>query len=340
MSSDIERRKTDRTELPATRPVAPQDSGGEGPTAAEPGAPPSAQRNAGSAYSQGPKSGGQAGPVPSGTAGLREMSAGIPGVAFELDGRAVEARPGETIWAVAERLGATLPHLCHKPAPGYRPDGNCRACMVEVEGERVLAASCKRTPAIGMKVRTGTEPARKASALVMELLVADQPAREGSHAPTSHFWSQADAVVVTESRFPAVEARWASDPSHPAMRVNLDACIQCSLCVRACREVQVNGVIGMAFRNAGAKPVFDFDDPMGASTCVACGECVQACPTGALMPAAYLNEAEQRVVWPDRAVDSLCLYCGVGCQVSYHVKDERSSTPRGATGRRTATDSA
>ncbi len=107
------------------------------------------------------------------------------------------------------------------------------------------------------------------------------------------------------------------------MRVNLDACIQCNLCVRACREVQVNDVIGMAWRNAGAKVVFDFDDPMGSSTCVACGECVQACPTGALMPAAYLNEAETRVSWPDRKVDSLCPYCGVGCQVSYEVKDEK-----------------
>ena len=107
------------------------------------------------------------------------------------------------------------------------------------------------------------------------------------------------------------------------MRVNLDACIQCNLCVRACREVQVNDVIGMAYRNAGAKIVFDFDDPMGKSTCVACGECVQACPTGALMPAAYLDANETRVAWPDRKVDSLCPYCGVGCQVTYEVKDEK-----------------
>ena len=111
--------------------------------------------------------------------------------------------------------------------------------------------------------------------------------------------------------------------SHPAMRVNLDACIQCNLCVRACREVQVNDVIGMAYRSHGAKVVFDFDDPMGQSTCVACGECVQACPTGALMPAAYLDENQTRVVYPDREVDSLCPYCGVGCQVSYKVKNEK-----------------
>ena len=243
-----------------------------------------------------------------------------PAIVFELDGQQVQARPGETIWAVAQRLGTHIPHLCHRPQPDYRPDGNCRACMVEIEGERVLAASCKRTPGVGMKVKTATERAVKSRALVMELLVADQPERATAHDPGSHFWSQADFTDVTTSRFPSTE-RWAPDASHPAMRVNLNACIQCNLCVRACREVQVNDVIGMAYRSHGAKIVFDFDDPMGESTCVACGECVQACPTGALMPAAYLNAAQARVVYPDREVDSLCPYCGVGCQVSYKVKD-------------------
>jgi formate dehydrogenase major subunit len=243
-------------------------------------------------------------------------------IVFELDGKNVEARPGETIWAVAQRLGTHIPHLCHKPAVDYRPDGNCRACMVEIEGERVLAASCKRTPGVGMKVKTATERATKARAMVMELLIADQPERATSHDPSSHFWSQADFVNLDSSRFPT-EERWAADISHPAMRVNLDACIQCNLCVRACREVQVNDVIGMAYRSHKAKVVFDFDDPMGQSTCVACGECVQACPTGALMPSAYLNDSQERVVYPDREVNSLCPYCGVGCQVSYKVKDEK-----------------
>ncbi len=253
------------------------------------------------------------------------------GLAFELDGERVFAREGESLWDVARRVGTAIPHLCHRPDPGYRPDGNCRVCMVEIEGERVLAPSCKRMPAVGMKVRTQSERATKARAMVMELLVSDQPARETSHDPTSPFWNWADQTHVTESRFPAAQ-RWAHDPSHPAMRVNLDACIQCNLCVRACREVQVNDVIGMAFRNAGSKVVFDFDDPMGQSTCVACGECVQACPTGALMPAAYLNEAETRVVWPDRKVDSLCPYCGVGCQVKYEVKDQRVVYAQGRNG--------
>ena len=254
-----------------------------------------------------------------------------PGVLFELDGRQVEAAPGETIWAVAQRAGTHIPHLCHKPEPGYRPDGNCRACMVEIEGERVLAASCMRLPGVGMKVKTATDRATKARAMVMELLVADQPQRATSHDPTSHFWQQADFVAVTESRFPTA-ARWQPDVSHPAMRVNLDSCIQCNLCVRACREVQVNDVIGMAFRSHESKIVFDFDDPMGQSTCVACGECVQACPTGALMPAAYLDANQTRTVYPDRSVDSLCPYCGVGCQVSYKVKDEKIIYAEGRNG--------
>ena len=252
-------------------------------------------------------------------------------IVFELDGRNVEAKPDETIWQVAQRLGTEIPHLCYLPEPGYRPDGNCRVCMVEIEGERVLAASCMRKPAAGMKVKTATARAEKARNMVMELLVADQPARETSHDPTSKLWTWADKTGVTTSRFPAAE-RWAADPSHAAMRVNLDACIQCGLCVRGCREVQVNDVIGMAYRNAGAKIVFDFDDPMGESTCVACGECVQACPTGALMPSAFLDAKETRAVWPDRKVDSLCPYCGVGCQVTYNVKDEKIVYAEGRNG--------
>ncbi|GJE41115.1 Putative formate dehydrogenase [Methylobacterium soli] len=311
MSSGTQNSNPSGTDPLIKGPTGPQDAGGEG-----------AGAQSGGSYSQGSKSGGQAGPVASGTLGLKNIPAGIPGVMFELNGETVEARPGETIWAVAQRLGNHIPHLCHKPDPGYRPDGNCRACMVEIEGERVLAASCKRVPGVGMKVKTDSARAEKARAMVLELLVSDQPARETSHDPDSHFWHQADHVHISESRFPAAE-RWEADVSHPAMSVNLDACIQCNLCVRACREVQVNDVIGMAYRSADAKVVFDFDDPMGQSTCVACGECVQACPTGALMPSAYLDENQTRTVYPDREVDSLCPYCGVGCQLSYKVKDER-----------------
>jgi formate dehydrogenase major subunit len=248
----------------------------------------------------------------------------MDGIKFFLDGQEVVARPGETIWQVASRHDTEIPHLCYSPAPGYRPDGNCRACMVEIEGERVLAASCVRKPSPGMKVATGSERAKASQKLVFELLVADQPAREVAHDPGSRFWNWADRIEVTTSRFPAIERpNKADDFSHPAMAVQLDACIHCNLCVRACREVQVNDVIGMASRGHLEKIVFDFDDAMGASTCVACGECVQACPTGALMPATQVDEAGVYTNHPDRSVDSVCPYCGVGCQLTYEIKDDR-----------------
>ncbi len=240
-------------------------------------------------------------------------------IKFTLNGKEVEAGPGETIWQVAARHGTEIPHLCYTPKLGYRADGNCRACMVEVECERVLAASCIRRPTAGMKVATSSERAKSARAMVFEMLLADQPTKKAAHSPDSRFWTWADKVGVAASRFPARPAP-KPDLSHPAMAVNLDACIHCNLCVRACREVQVNDVIGMAHRGIGAEIVFDMGDPMGNSTCVACGECVQACPTGALMPANLLDSKGVYKGKPDTHVDSLCPYCGVGCQVTFHVE--------------------
>ena len=247
-------------------------------------------------------------------------------IRFTLDGETVEAEKGLTIWEVANGRGLVIPHLCHKPAKGYRPDGNCRACMVEIEGERVLAASCIREPAEGMVVTTNSGRAEAARRMVVEMLVADQPERADAHDCSAHFWDMAELSGVSRSRLPKLEQARVPllDSSHVAMRVNLDACISCGLCVRACREVQVNDVIGMAGRGHGAFPVFDQDDPMGASTCVACGECVQACPTGALMPAALVDEQERGDGAAfDREVESVCPFCGVGCQVSLKVRDDK-----------------
>ncbi len=254
-------------------------------------------------------------------------------ITLTLDGEELTVPEGSTIWEAAHGRGLTIPHLCHKPAPGYRPDGNCRACMVEVEGERVLVASCIRPVAEGMVVKTGSAGAEKARRLVVELLAADQP--DEPHDRSSHFRDMAVATGVLESRFPRVETDRVPllDDSHVAMRVNLDACIHCNLCVRACREVQVNDVIGMAGRGRDEQIVFDMADPMGASTCVACGECVQACPTGALLPATVVDAHQHGDSQDyDRAVDSVCPYCGVGCQLSFKVKDGRIKHVEGIDG--------
>jgi len=247
-------------------------------------------------------------------------------ITFSLNGRDVEASSNETIWDVAKRLGTTIPHLCHADKKSYRADGNCRACMVEIEGERVLAASCVRSPSPGMVVNTASERAEKSRKMVMELLVADQPSQEQAHDKSSHLWKMAEANGVANSRFPALEKSRVPllDDSHLAMRVNLDACIHCNLCVRACREVQVNDVIGMSGRGHDAQISFDLNDPMGRSTCVACGECVQACPTGALMPTTGLDSNGVGDSHDyDREVKSVCPYCGVGCLLSYKIKDDK-----------------
>jgi formate dehydrogenase major subunit len=236
-----------------------------------------------------------------------------PVVRFKLNGKEVEARADETVIQVADREGVEIPRLCYKP--GLDAVGNCRACMVEIKGERVLAPSCCRNVTAGMEVTSDSERAVKSQKMVLELLQSDMPEAEYTRHNEVDEWSA--KLNVGKPRFPA-RGQVTADVSHPAIAVNLDACIQCTRCLRACRDEQVNDVIGLAFRGEHAKIVFDMDDPMGVSTCVACGECVQACPTGALMPA---RDAALPV--PDKQVDSVCPYCGVGCQLTYNVKDDK-----------------
>jgi len=237
-------------------------------------------------------------------------------VRFTLDGCAIDAIEGETILQAAKRVGIEIPHLCYKD--GYRADGNCRACVVEIKGERVLAPACCRAPTADMAVQSTSERARHSQRMVLELLKSDMPAGERSpFTPRSELDDWAEKLAVGPSRFPR-RHQPPQDVSNPAIAVNLEACIQCTRCVRACREEQVNDVIGFAFRGSHSAIVFDLDDPMGDSSCVSCGECVQACPTGALMPAQTLADAV-----PDRAVESACPYCGVGCLLTFNIKDER-----------------
>ena len=245
-------------------------------------------------------------------------------VELTLDGKRVSALDGETLLTVAKREGIAIPTLCFKD--GYRPDGNCRACVVEVGGERVLAPSCCRSVQPNMVVTTDSARVKKSQHMVLEMLLADLP-------ETGHKWADADGalphgelsewaakegVTVRPELRALCREQPAPDYSHPAMAVNLDSCIQCNRCIRACREEQVNDVIGMAMRGAHAQIVFDLDDKMGESTCVACGECVQACPTGALMPKTSVGT---QVV--DKQVDSVCPFCGVGCLLTYNVRDNK-----------------
>src|SRR5712691_8604503 len=234
-------------------------------------------------------------------------------VEFKLNGKTVVGRSDETLIETARHYGIEIPHLCYKE--GMRPDGNCRACVVEVKGERVLAPSCCRYPKDGMEVTTDSARAVTSQKMVLELLLSDIP--EKSYTLDSELDHWAKELKVGKPRFESRHQPKA-DLSHSAIAVNLDACIQCTRCLRACREEQVNDVIGYAHRGEHSKIVFDFDDPMGESTCVACGECVQACPTGALSPAREVGKIQA-----DKTVDSVCPYCGVGCLLTYNVKGNK-----------------
>jgi formate dehydrogenase major subunit len=246
------------------------------------------------------------------TATSKAELAAMP-VEFKLNGEDVVAYGNETIIQTAKRYGVEIPHLCYEE--GMRPDGNCRACMVEIKGERVLAASCCRKPSAGMEVLSNNERALASQKMVLELLLSDMP--KARHTLNSELDDWAKRLKIGKPRF-APRHQPPADLSHYGIAVNLDHCIQCTRCVRACREEQVNDVIGYAFRSEHSKIVFDLDDPMGESTCVACGECVQACPTGALMPARGVG-----MIKADKQVHSVCPYCGVGCQLTYHLKDNR-----------------
>jgi formate dehydrogenase major subunit len=265
-------------------------------------------------------------------------------VSFTLNQTPIHAFEGETILKAAQRHGIDIPHLCYKD--GLRADGNCRACVVEVKGERTLAPSCCRSAIAGMEVQSTSERALKSQKMVLEMLLSDMPdtgykwndgqVGSGGAAGTAHQdrhagldpasmqhgelsdWAARLNVTVRPELKALRREQPAADLSHPAMAVNLDACIQCNRCVRACREEQVNDVIGYALRGSHSAIVFDLADPMGDSSCVACGECVQACPTGALMPKTQVGS---QVV--DKKVDSVCPFCGVGCLLTYNVKDNK-----------------
>ena len=241
----------------------------------------------------------------------------------QVDGQAITVLPGTTIRDAALRVGIHIPVLCHSDR--MDPVGVCRMCVVDV-GERVLAASCIRQCTDGMTVETASPNVEKHRAMLTRLLLSDHPV------PCQQERTTADCRLEAlgrryglidgagPNRFPSGNGRPA-DISSPVIAVDHQACILCDLCVRACDDLQSNHVISRSGKGYDARIGFDLDDPMGESTCVSCGECVSACPTGALTDKPVTLPLIPREELT--SVESVCPYCGVGCAVTVHVKDNR-----------------
>jgi formate dehydrogenase major subunit len=246
-------------------------------------------------------------------------------VNLTIDGREVEVAEGTTIWQAAKDAGIEIPVLCHDER--YDPVGVCRMCVVDVGG-RVYAAACVRPCEDGMEVKTATPDVERNRATLTQLLLSDQPPPESDPKETTTADNELLVLVrrygvQRQNGLPIGHGR-GSDDSNPVISVNHDACILCDRCVRACDDIQGNDVIGRSGKGYTTRIAFDLNDPMGESTCVTCGECVAACPTGALT-----NKPIRNVPIRPRAelrqVDSVCPYCGVGCALTYHVDDERGA---------------
>ena len=246
-------------------------------------------------------------------------------VDLTIDGREVTVPEGTTIWTAARDAGIDIPVLCHDER--FDPVGVCRMCVVDVGGPGLRG--CLRPPVRGgMTVSTSTPDVEASRAVLTALLVADQPPRERDPKQTTTgdnlLIGLADRYgVAADGALPRGPAR-GTDLSNPVIAVDHDACILCDRCVRACDDIQGNDVIGRSGKGYSTRIAFDLNDPMGASSCVTCGECVAACPTGALTNKP-IHDVPIRPRTELDAVESVCPYCGVGCALTYFVDRERGA---------------
>lgn len=235
------------------------------------------------------------------------MSAPSPPTAT-IDGRAVSAGAGGTILSVAAQHGIDIPTLCH--ADALAPEGGCRLCLVEIEGQRPQAA-CHTPIAPGMIVRTTGDRLRHTRRSLLSLMRAALPADSVRPDPAGTRFQRLLAAYDVPMEVASSAPRPAMDESHPYMRFDRSKCITCRLCLNACEQIQGQFVYGIEGRGGAARLIYGPTDRFADSACVACGACVDVCPTGAITDRDRIPAGGAR---SDRAVDSVCGYCGVGCR--------------------------
>jgi predicted molibdopterin-dependent oxidoreductase YjgC len=261
-----------------------------------------------------------------------------------INGNRLEYAPGETILDVARRNSIDIPTLCH--LKNATPTGSCRICVVEVQGARSLMASCATPASNNMVVWTESAPVVKARKQIIQLLLSSGNHNCAVRGGVSDSWTKFQLQVQHEDQsqelcpvwgdcrlqdlayryqvngdaYSPTPTRYAIETVNPFIVRDFSRCIQCGRCVQACNEVQVNNAINFGYRGPESKIVAAGDRPLKDSECVFCGECVQVCPVGALVE----KDVRYRVrPWETTPVKTTCSYCGVGCQIYLHVKDNR-----------------
>lgn len=262
-------------------------------------------------------------------------------VELEVDGQPVRVSEGSTILDACAALGIDTPTLCYGET--LRPANVCRVCVVELEGSRVLAPACSRRAEAGMVVKTDSERVRHSRRLVLELLASSvdlsltpdagaylerygaDPARYGPPAP-----SDPDRDRRRTGHHAEPDGQTAATVATPAKIDNelyvrdYSKCILCYRCVDACGEQWQNTfAIGVAGRGFDARISTEYAVPLPESACVYCGNCIEVCPTGALI---FTSEYDMRAdgSWDESRqtqTETICPYCGVGCTLTLHVQD-------------------
>jgi len=267
-----------------------------------------------------------------------------------INGNDFDFDPGETILEVARRNNIDIPTLCH--LKGATGTGACRVCVVEVERARSLVASCVAPAGNGMVVQTESPKVIESRKMIIRLLLSSGNHNCAIRGSDDKDWTQFQLNVqqdddsselcpvwgdcrlqdlayryqVSGDQFPATETRYPMETVNPFIVRDFSRCIQCGRCVQACNEVQVNKAISFGYRGAATKVIAAGDRPYADSDCVFCGECVQACPVGALVERDARYQYRQ---WEHEKVRTTCSYCGVGCQLYLHVKDNKVSKVTG-----------
>ncbi len=242
------------------------------------------------------------------------------GITLSIDDSDVTVLQGSTILDAARQAGIRIPTLCH--SRDLVPASACRICVVEVQGLRSLVTACSYPVSAGMKVTTNSERVVKARRQVLELLLSDHPldCMTCEKAGDCKLQDLTYEMGVTGTRFKGERHNYPIDLTNPFIVRDYNKCVLCERCIRACDEIQGIEAIDFARRGFDAKVTTPFDRGLKGSDCTFCGQCVQACPTGALTEKKSRGMARS---WETKKIRTTCPYCGVGCQLWLHVKGGR-----------------